>query len=294
MPKHIQKRRRLWYAVLDIPKDVRDVIGKPRFVQSLKTDSQPIALNRAAVLVAKWKGEIEAARAGTRDPIERDDLFSRTITQEASTDDAREQIRTYVGDISTDMDTASAPAGEVGRPGETQWEDLPGPADAGRFYGMATDIPVKTDGHLEEDLATTEVTAKTTDMWRAGVKRLTRRFKAIKDRYHWPPLIRVGLYLIFIAITWAGLPMGVPWFDARLSALDVMVFQPSIVYPSMLLIGIGFGLGFYVPRLIDRLVPKPRRYNLEERNRHERTRVALDVFQRGVEKNRREGPEEPF
>ena len=291
MPKHIQKRRRLWYAVLDIPKDVRDVIGKPRFVQSLKTDSRSHALSRAAVLVAKWKEEIEAARTGTRDPIERDDLFCRAAIQEASTDDAREQISAYVGDIATDMAAASAPADEVGRPGDTKREDLPGHADAGRFHGFATDYLVKTDDRLEEDPATTEATDG------AAVKRLTRRLKAIKDRYvhlHWPPLIGLGLYLIYIAFTWAGLPMEVPWFDAGLAAIDVMVFQPNIVSPSMLLIGAGFGLGFYFPRIIDRLIPKLRRYDLEKQNRLERTRAALDVFQRGVEKYRREGLKEPI
>ena len=109
----------------------------------------------------------------------------------------------------------------------------------------------------------------------------------------WTLIIGLCLYLIFIAITWAGLPMGVPWLDAQLAALDVMVFQPNIVYPSMLLIGVGFGLGFYVPRIIDRLITKPRRYNLEKLNSLERTRSALDLFQRGAEEHRRGGPKEP-
>ena len=84
--------------------------------------------------------------------------------------------------------------------------------------------------------------------------------------------------------------MGVPWFDARLAALDVMVFQPNIVYPSMLLIGAGFGLGFYVPRIIDRQITKRRRDNLVKLNSLERTRSALDVFVRGVEEHRRGEP----
>ncbi len=109
-----------------------------------------------------------------------------------------------------------------------------------------------------------------------------------------PLLIGLGLYAIFITIAWAGLPIGIPWFDARLAALDVMVFQPNIVYPSMLLIGAGFGLGYYVPRFIERLITKRRRYNLEKLNSLERTRSALDVFQKGVQEHHRGGPKEPI
>ena len=117
----------------------------------------------------------------------------------------------------------------------------------------------------------------------------------------WPPLIGLGLYVIFIAITWAGLPIEIPWFDARLAALDVMVFQPNIVYPSMLLIGAGFGLGYYVPRFIERLITKierlitkRRRYNLEKLNHLERTRSALDAFEKGVQEHHLGGPKEPI
>ena len=52
---HIEKRRRLWYAVLDVPKDLREVLKRRRFRESLATDSQRVAEGRAAILVAGWR-----------------------------------------------------------------------------------------------------------------------------------------------------------------------------------------------------------------------------------------------
>ena len=77
----------------------------------------------------------------------------------------------------------------------------------------------------------------------------------------WPPLIGLGLYSAFVATTWAGLPAGVPWLDRRAADLDVIVFKPNIAYPSMLLVAIGFGLGFYGPQIVNRLVTKKTEHN---------------------------------
>lgn len=59
---HIEKRANLWYALLTVPKDVRDIIGKIKFVQSTGTADRAEALSRSAVLVAMWRAEIKSAR----------------------------------------------------------------------------------------------------------------------------------------------------------------------------------------------------------------------------------------
>jgi hypothetical protein len=47
MPSYLQKRRRCWYAVLEIPDAVREHLGgKARFVKSLETDSRTVAERR--------------------------------------------------------------------------------------------------------------------------------------------------------------------------------------------------------------------------------------------------------
>ena len=63
MPKYIQKRRKRWYGVMEIPKALHTTFNKPRFVQSLETESQSIAEVRVLSLIPRWKQEIALARA---------------------------------------------------------------------------------------------------------------------------------------------------------------------------------------------------------------------------------------
>ena len=63
MPKYLQKKRRQWYAVLDIPKPLQGTFGKLKFVQSLKTETQTIAENRVSSVITGWKKQIVLARS---------------------------------------------------------------------------------------------------------------------------------------------------------------------------------------------------------------------------------------
>ena len=65
---HIEKRANVFYAVLTVPPDVRESIGKLRFVQSTKTGIKPEAITRASVLVAGWKAQITKHRGKLPDP----------------------------------------------------------------------------------------------------------------------------------------------------------------------------------------------------------------------------------
>ena len=64
MPKFYEKRRQKFYAVLDVPKALREQLGvSRRFVKSLQTDSESIARIRVLPVIAKWKQEIVLAKA---------------------------------------------------------------------------------------------------------------------------------------------------------------------------------------------------------------------------------------
>ena len=94
MADHIEKKLRKFHAVLEVPRDVRGIIGKKRFKLSLKTDSETTAKRLAARLVPQWKLLIDAARAKLQeepsDPIARDRKFLRDALQAqiAALDDA--------------------------------------------------------------------------------------------------------------------------------------------------------------------------------------------------------------
>ena len=73
IPKYIQKRRRQWYAVLEIPKAIRQHFGKPRFVISLRTDSQSITEQRVLPVILEWKRQIAIVRGQN---VESDDVIA--------------------------------------------------------------------------------------------------------------------------------------------------------------------------------------------------------------------------
>ena len=61
-PKFLLKQRQGWYAVLEIPKALRNYFGKVRFKQSLETDSLSVANSRVLPVVAEWKKQIAIAK----------------------------------------------------------------------------------------------------------------------------------------------------------------------------------------------------------------------------------------
>ena len=186
MPSYIERRRRLWYAKLTVPEDVRNALGTMRFIQSLKTDSRTTAERRAAPLIARWKMQIDQARTnkvGNRDPLEDEARSWREALLDAKDDEQRELILDVIRDKVDAIIMRSAPAGEIGRPGETPWEELPGQESAEKFFGLATGRRVPLLEHLDQYLATT--TARTNqrskDMARSDITRFAKGFKLVSD-----------------------------------------------------------------------------------------------------------------
>ena len=72
MTKYLQKRRRQWYAILEIPKTLRQQFGRPRFVQSLETESLSVAEKKVLPVIVGWRRQIDLARGadiGTDDEL---------------------------------------------------------------------------------------------------------------------------------------------------------------------------------------------------------------------------------
>ncbi|WP_420536845.1 DUF6538 domain-containing protein, partial [Lentibacter algarum] len=61
MSRYLQRRRRQWYAILEIPRALRQHFNKPRFVMSLRTDSLSLAEQKVLPVVAEWKRQIAIA-----------------------------------------------------------------------------------------------------------------------------------------------------------------------------------------------------------------------------------------
>ena len=66
MPDYLLKQRQGWYAVLEIPKDLRKHFVKSRFKETLGTQSRSEAKIRVLGVVQGWKQQIAICPARAR------------------------------------------------------------------------------------------------------------------------------------------------------------------------------------------------------------------------------------
>lgn len=178
---YLKLRHRQWWACHDIPKDVRGLLGHgARFAVPLKTEDKEVAKRRAAILEVRWRSEIEQARKGTRDHIERDAAYWRSVLR-----DTPEEHRDVVLDFISD-ETDSRIQHAMEKAGfsdyhQDGWQDLPEVEEAYRFQAIATGRLVKLDEHVDEWVATLSNEAKTKDMKKATVLKFAETFPFVPD-----------------------------------------------------------------------------------------------------------------
>jgi len=68
-PSHLVKRYNTYFAVLYVPQDVQNVLGKAKFSKSTQTDNLKLAKKIAEIYVMGWKAEIESARTKSDEPL---------------------------------------------------------------------------------------------------------------------------------------------------------------------------------------------------------------------------------
>ncbi|MFQ5973924.1 MAG: tyrosine-type recombinase/integrase [Alphaproteobacteria bacterium] len=169
MASYLQKRRHRWYAVLEIPKALRPHFGnKPRFIQSLETDSRIVAQRRVGPVIAAWRSEIARARQGPND----DAAFFRRALLNAKTEEQRQTILEEIEYAAWDIGAIN-----VDQIGERPSSD----PEARRFYASATGQLASFTEHLDEWLATSRATKKTQDMQHSDVQRFAREFETVQD-----------------------------------------------------------------------------------------------------------------
>ena len=182
MATYLQKRVNRWYAVMEIPVDVRHAFPaskgrkkgtrpKPlsRFVQSLETESRVVAERRVPRYVAVWTAKIAAAREG---PADDDAIYWRRRLHNARDEDQRRSILEQIEDAAWDVGAVN-----VENIGEQPTHD----PEAREFYARATGQLVAFTEHLDEWMSTSRATAKTQDMQRSDVNRFGRGFRLVQD-----------------------------------------------------------------------------------------------------------------
>ncbi|MGE4049340.1 MAG: DUF6538 domain-containing protein, partial [Acetobacteraceae bacterium] len=171
-PTYLQRRRRLWYAVLEIPSDLRLMFsGKRRFIRSLGTDSESKAKRDALAVVGGWMRELDRARTRQGVPVSGDAEFFRRALRDATTAEERAGVLEQIDDRAAHL---AAIHGDYGQPGSTVPE-------VQELFAVATGKRVPTLEHLDEWLATLRTIPKTKDMQAADVKRFAAKFPLLRD-----------------------------------------------------------------------------------------------------------------
>jgi len=169
MPTYLQRRRRRWYAILEIPKPLRKRFGKPRFVQSLETESRSIAERRVLPVVTAWKKDIAAAR---NEPVDDDAAYWRRRLRLAKSEVDRQSI----------VEQIEHAAWEIGVINMDNVGELPSTnSEAREFYASASGQLVEFTEHLDEWLTSSQATAKTQDMHRSAISRFASKFPTVQD-----------------------------------------------------------------------------------------------------------------
>lgn len=161
MPKYLIQQRRVWYAVLEIPKALRPKIGKARFKETLQTESRTIAEQRVHAKISQWKNLIAILRDGG------DELEHRLAEWRLLMDHhkAEGMSKAEIRDLSADVSAT-----------------------------LATDEPILLDVHsiafgsdalLAENIdywtASLKTADKTKDMNRSDVARFAKTFKRASE-----------------------------------------------------------------------------------------------------------------
>ena len=159
---HLERRSNIWYALLTIPRDARESLGKLRFVQSLKTPSKPTAARRAAPLVAKWRAEIDQARGRSNATIDTALAWKEALSA-IEGGHHRETLEMLLTDHAEDLErTKGLPAAQA-------------------FYNVATGKHTPSTLYFTEWEAQIGSNHKTKEQMVKDVRRMIARFPVLEE-----------------------------------------------------------------------------------------------------------------
>ena len=172
MPRYLQKRRRQWYAVMEIPKKLRDHFGKPRFVVSLQTESLSVAERKVLPIIVEWKKQIDIAKGldiGSDDEV----LASIALVRQ---DLQRQRQGGTPDDVIRTMQDNVAIAEYLG-----DENDGSGGTTLFDAVNVSHGKTLLLREHVDEFLSTRDVAPKTADMQRRDLMLFVNQFQYAHD-----------------------------------------------------------------------------------------------------------------
>ena len=157
---YLQRRRRRWYAVVEIPKSLQGHFGRKRFIKSLGTESLTEAERLRWPVVSQWQAEIARASREDADPLS--DLDATAAEWRADFLGSRGEEREVLSEVLGDFVT------------EIAWKDE---AKATEFHAVVTGKAVPLGEHINAWLRPSKNAQKTIDMQRRDATRFAERFR---------------------------------------------------------------------------------------------------------------------
>ena len=158
MPEYLIQRRRVWYAVLEVPKALRPKFGKVRLKQTLQTESLSIAEARVRPVIVEWKRQIEIARSGAAN------LEAKVFNWRRLVDESRS-----IGMTEAEIEDASLDVLDRDDP------------DSDHIHQITFGKKHLLTEHMDSYIATLTTEQKSRDMARADIKRFSSKFRFAQD-----------------------------------------------------------------------------------------------------------------
>lgn len=158
LPEFLIQRRRVWYAILEVPKALRPLFGKVRLKQTLQTESLTVAEIRVRPVIVEWKRQIELARSGSTN------IESKVFKWRRLVDESRRagMSEAEIEDASLDVLDADDPEAE-------------------QVHQITFGKKLLLSEYIQSYVATLTTEQKSQDMARSDVKRFSKKFKFAQD-----------------------------------------------------------------------------------------------------------------
>ena len=163
---NIEERKGLWFAVVMIPKDLRQTLGLVKFIQSLKTHNKQEAQFRALPLISRWKAEIKKARGNTSAVSDEALMWKRDIDNATDGDEHNHGTK----DVIVEALIERAEVLAITR----------GSAKAAEFFGTAMGQRTPLRPLYDEWKAQLGLAPKTIDQMSRDVDKMVNHFKALE------------------------------------------------------------------------------------------------------------------
>ena len=158
LPDYLIQRRRVWYAVLEVPKALRPKFGKVRLKQTLHTESLSVAEARVRPVIVEWKRQIELARSGATSLEAKVFNWRRLVDESRSAGLTEAEIEDASLDVLDGDDSESDDVHQI---------------TFGKKHLLSE--------HIQGYVATLTTEQKSQDMAQADIRRFAKQFKFAQD-----------------------------------------------------------------------------------------------------------------